>query len=95
MMLPESFTHKPPKGYYYEVTQHKQSVLSIWICNRAEYVYNSGAITKSIWGFYNTRKHTYFAPINSKKAGKVVDFANTRPYTAMQLNLGPLAAILC
>ncbi len=94
-MLPESFTHKAPKGYYYEVTQHKQSVLSIWICNRAEYVYNSGAPVKSIWGFYNTRKHTYIAPINHKKPGKVVDFADTRPYTSMQLNLGPLAGILC
>ena len=94
-MLPESFTHKAPKGYYYEVTQHKQSVLSIWICNRAEYVYNSGAPVKSIWGFYNTRKHTYIAPINHKKPGKVVDFADTRPYTSMQLDLGPLAGILC
>lgn len=95
MMLPESFTHTPPKGYYYEVKQHKQSVLSIWICNRSEYVYNSGAPVKSIWGFYNTRKHTYIAPINSKKPGKVVDFDDTRPYTSMQLNLGPLSAMLC
>jgi hypothetical protein len=95
MMLPESFTHTPPKGYSYEVKQHKQSVLSIWICDHSEYVYNSGAINKCIWGFYNTRKHTYFAPIDSKRPGKVVKFANTRPYTSMQLDLGPLAAILC
>ena len=94
-MLPESFTHTPPKGYSYEVTQHKQNVLSIWICDLHEYVFNQGAPNRCIWGFYNTRKHTYFAPINSKKAGKVVDFASTRPYTSMQIDLGPLAGILC
>ena len=40
------------------------------------------------------KQRTYIAPINSKKPGKVVDISNTRPYTAMQLNLNPLMQCL-
>ena len=34
----------------------------------------------------------YSAPINYSKQGDPVDINNTRPYTAMQLNLNPLMA---
>ena len=42
---------------------------------------------RTIWGFYNGKKGEYYAPINAKKAGSVVDIKQTRNYTAMQLNL--------
>ena len=43
-------------------------------------------------GFYNTKKRTYYAPVNSKQVGKEVDLSSTTPYTAMPLNLNPLEA---
>ena len=49
---------------------------------------------KSVWGFYNTKSRTYSAPINFSKQGDTVDINQTRPYTAMQLNLNPLEAAL-
>ena len=90
--LPPSFAHEPPKGYSYEVKEHKRNLLSIWLCDHNEYVFNSGATVKCIWGFYNTKKQQYYAPINHKKCGDEVRFSDTRPYTAMQLNLNPLEA---
>ena len=36
------------------------------------------------------QKRVYFAPINFSKCGNQVDIADTRPYSAMQLNLNPL-----
>tara|TARA_B100000035_G_scaffold1041_1_gene882 strand:+ start:427 stop:717 length:291 start_codon:yes stop_codon:yes gene_type:complete len=90
--LPPSFTHEPPKGYSYEVKEHKRNLLAIWICDHNEYVFNSGAPVKCIWGFYSTKKQQYYAPINHKKCGEEVDISDTRPYTAMQLNLNPLEA---
>ena len=35
------------------------------------------------------------APRNAKSVGDPVDIDDTRNYTAMQINLGPLAGILC
>ena len=83
--LPSDFPHQPPQGYTYEVRQFRRNVLSIWCCNHAKFNYNGGAVAKSIWGFYDTKKRQYHAPVNSKKLGHVVDIADTRPYTAMQI----------
>jgi hypothetical protein len=88
--LPSNFPHNPPEGYTYEVEQFKKNVVSIWTCNHSQFSYNSGAVAKCIWGFYNTKKGCYSAPINHTKCGKEVDISNTSPYTAMQLNLNPL-----
>ena len=38
------------------------------------------------------KKQCYYAPINSTKHGNQVNIDDTRPYTAMQLNLTPLEA---
>ena len=88
--LPVDFLHKPPKGYSYECRLHKRNYLSIWCVNHTEFVYNDGSTTKTIWGFYNTKQRTYYAPINSTKCGNQVDINSTTPYTAMQI-LKPLA----
>ena len=86
MELPADFTHEPPENYTYEVESFRRNVLSIWCCNHSEFTYNGGAVAKTIWGFYNTKQRTYYAPINSKKCGDKVDFADTTPYTSMQIN---------
>jgi hypothetical protein len=83
------FGHKPPKGFRYEVRDFKRNVISIWLCHPNLYTYKSEPI-KTIWGFYDTKKKQYLAPKDCKTVGKVVDFADTRNYTAMQLNLNPL-----
>ena len=93
MITDFSFPHEPPEGYSYEVTEFKRNVLAIWIINHGEFSYTD-VPPRSIWGFYNTKKHQYHAPINSKKVGDVVDLDDTRPYTAMQLNLNPLMQCL-
>jgi len=90
--LPRDFPHKPPEGYSYEVTEYKRNVIAIWICNHYKFIYNDGGIAKSIWGFYNTKQRTYYSPINSSKQGDQVDLCDTRPYSAMKLNLNPLEA---
>lgn len=92
--LPSDFIHQPPEGYTYEVKSFRRNVLSIWCCNHAQFSYNGGAVAKSIWGFYNTKQRTYFAPINSTKCGNKVDIHKTTPYSAMQLNLNPLEHVL-
>lgn len=88
--LPYDFPHQSPEGYSYEVTQFKRNLIAIWCCNHSQFIYNDGAIAKSIWGFYNTKTKQYHAPINSTKQGDSVDIDNTTPYSAMQLNLNPL-----
>jgi len=87
--LPLSFAHKPPKGYSYEVKDYKRNVISIWLRDHREYSYTNDDV-RTIWGFYNTKTAKYYAPINHKKCGDVVDIEDTRDYTAMQLNLNPL-----
>ena len=88
------FRHDPPKGYRYEVIRKNNSIVAIWtVCNPG-FVYNNGDDIRCIWGFYNTKKRQYFAPINSNKVGEPVDFNNTTPYTAMQLNLNGLEQLL-
>ena len=34
---------------------------------------------RTIWGFYNGKKGEYYAPINAKKAGDVVDINDQSP----------------
>jgi len=87
--LPPNFIHEPPEGYSYKVEPFKRNVLSIWLHHPARYNYTSDPIC-TIWGFYNTKKGTYHAPINAKKCGDQVDIEDTREYTAMQLNVNPL-----
>jgi len=79
------FPHTAPQGCYYEIEQFKRNVLSIWLCNNREFDYNLGKPTKTIWGFYNSKKREYYAPINSKTVGKAVDINHTRNFTAMQI----------
>jgi hypothetical protein len=79
------FPHIPPRGYSYEITEHRRNLLSIWICNHGEFSYTDDSPVKSIWGFYNTKSKQYYAPVNSKTVGKVVDIDDTTPYTAMQI----------
>lgn len=91
--LPASFTHEPPgTTFKYEVREFKRNVVSIWLRNSRRFVFNGGDPTYTIWGFYNTKTRTYYAPINSSKQGDSVDFNSTTPYSAMQLNLNPLEA---
>ena len=91
--LPPDFIHEPPKGYHYEVEPFRHNLCRICIINDGEFSYTDVA-PKSVWGFYNTKKRVYFAPINYSKCGDQVDITNTRPYTAMQLNLNPLEYVL-
>ena len=88
--LPQDFPHIAPEGYRYEVIQSKSNLLSIWTVYQRGFTYNGNAESHCIWGFYNTKTNTYYAPINSKKVGDKVDVKSTTPYTAMQLNLNPL-----
>jgi len=87
--LPTDFPHQSPDNYSYKVKEFKTNVYAIWLHHHKDYVYTSDPV-HTIWGFFNAKKRQYFAPINAKKPGKVVDIKNTTPYTAMQLNLNPL-----
>ena len=92
MELPDDFRHQPPAGYRYEAIRKNASIVAIWtVCNPG-FIYNDGNDIRCIWGFYNPKKQQYYAPINHKKSGDEVDISDTRPYTAMQLNLNPLEA---
>jgi len=90
----EDFPHSPPRGYSYEFKPFKQNVTGIWIRNHACFAYTSDPVI-SIWGFYNSKKRCYYSPINAKKCGKVVDIKDTSPFSAMIIDRGPLAAMLC
>ena len=79
------FPHQPPSGYYYEFEEFKRGVIAIWLhCNR-KFVYNGGAPTRTIWGFYKSKTREYFAPVNSKTIGARVDISETRNYTSMPI----------
>lgn len=80
------FPYKAPEGYYYEFEEFKRNVQAIWLRHTCIYDYNLGKSVRTIWGFYNSKTKSYFAPINSKSVGKLVDINNTTPYTAMPLN---------
>ena len=89
MELPSDFIHQPPEGYHYEVDEFRRNVYRICIINDGSFSYTDVA-PKSVWGFYNSKKREYFAPINYTKQGDKVDINSTTPYTSMQLNLNPL-----
>jgi hypothetical protein len=83
--LPPTFIHQPPEGYSYEVTEHKRNVVAIWLRDHRKYSYTTDDV-RTIWGFYNGKKREYYAPVNAKKAGSVVNISDTRPYTAMKIH---------
>ena len=87
--LPPDFPHQPPKGYSYEVTEHRKNMLAIWILNHGVFSYTDTP-PRSIWGFYDRKTKCYYAPINSSKQGDKVDIKDTSAYSSMQLNLNPL-----
>ena len=99
LKLPHSFPHEPPKGYHYEVEQFRRNVDRICIVNDGTFSYTDDP-PKCVWGFIKTTRKkgstetTYHAPINYNKVGDVVNIKDTRPYTAMQLNLNPLETAL-
>ena len=83
------FPHQSPKGYSYEIQQFKRHVYAIWIVNHGEFSYTDTP-PKSIWGFYSSKKKEYYAPIDAKKVGAIVQIEDTNPYSALQLKLTPL-----
>ena len=91
--LPADFPHDSPKGYSYVVEEFKRNIIRISIVNHATFSYTNTP-PKSVWGFYNIKKRSYYAPVNYKKCGKEVAVNNTTPYSAMQLNLNPLERAL-
>lgn len=82
--LPANFPHHAPKGYSYEVKEFKRNHIAIWLRHHYQYVYNSDPVS-TIWGFYDTKKQQYHAPLNSKRVGDTVAPDKTTPYTAMPL----------
>jgi len=82
------FPHVPPKGYSYEFDSPTRGVVRIWIVNHYQFSYTSEQV-RSVWGFYKPKTKQYYAPINSKQVGNVVDIDKTTPYSAMQI-LKPL-----
>ena len=90
-LIPQ-FTHKAPKGYSYEVEEFKRNVFSIWLRCHRQFDYNNGKPTRTIWGFYSYKKCEFYSHVNSNTIGKVVEFRNTRNYTAMPLQQTPLEA---
>ena len=82
--------HTPPEGYEYQTVQFKRDIVAVWLLCHRRFIYNHGAPTRTIWGFYNTKTKQYHAPINSKTIGQVVSLKDTTPYTSMPLNLNPL-----
>ena len=93
MIIDFQFPHDPPEGYSYEFTSFKRNVIAIWLRNHAVFSYTSEPV-RTIWGFYDSKKRKYYSPVNHKKIGKEVQLSDTRPYTAMPLNLNPLEAAL-
>ena len=79
------------KDFTTKLSQFRRNVHRICIVNDGTFSYTD-VPPKSVWGFYDTKKGRYSAPINYSKQGDPVDINNTRPYTAMQLNLNPLMA---
>ena len=94
MELPNDFPHQPPEGYRYEAIRKNASTISIWTVYERGFNYNDHNECHCIWGFYNTKKGTYYAPVNSTKQGDIVDINDTTPYSAMQLNLNGLEQLL-
>ena len=70
--LPPDFPHEPPKGYHYEVEPFRRNVCRICIVNDGTFTYTTDA-PKCVWGFYDSKKGRYSAPINFSKQGDPVD----------------------
>jgi len=83
---------EPPKGYCYEITEHKRNVAAIWLCGGPKYTYRNNTSARTIHSFYNYKKKIWYAPINSKKAGEEVSPDKIRPWTAMQIHYQGLEA---
>jgi hypothetical protein len=84
------FPHKAPKDYGYEYEQFNTRTVRIMLRCFKQFDYNLGASTKTVWGFYNPKKHIYYAPVNAKTIGKEVSIQNTTPYTAIPIKQTPL-----
>jgi len=93
LMIPH-FPHEEPEGYSYETKYFTSDILSIWLHHDYHYIYNSGECVSTIWGFYNTKKKCYYAPIHSTKRGNTVEVSQTTPYSAMLRTLNPLESLL-
>jgi hypothetical protein len=89
------FPHKAPENCYYEYEEFKHNVVRIWLCNTHEFDYNLGAHTKTVWGFYHSKRKKYYAPINAKTVGKEVNINNTTAYTAIIPKLTGLEKFFC
>jgi len=90
-MIPE-FPHKAPKDYSYQFETFNTRTVRIMLTCHKQFDYNLGALTKTVWGFYNPKKNVYYAPVNVKTIGKEIDIHSTTPYTAMPLQQTPLTA---
>lgn len=86
------FIHKAPKGYSYEFEQFNSSTIRIMLRCHRQFDYNLGASTATVWGFYNSKKRIYYAPVNAKTIGKVVNIEDTRNYSAMPIKQTALEA---
>ena len=93
LMIPH-FPHEEPEGYSYETKYITSDILSIWLHHDYHYIYNSGECVSTIWGFYNTKKKCYHAPLTSTKHGNKVEVSQTTPYSAMPRTLNPLENVL-
>jgi hypothetical protein len=89
-MIDIDFPFSPPKGYSYEFEEHNSRLVSIWLRHNRSYDYNLGKPVRSIWGFYSPKKREYYAPVNVKTPGKVVNIKDTRNFTAMPIKQSPL-----
>jgi len=84
------FPHNAPEGYSYEFENVKRDTIRIMLRFHKKFDYNLGKPVATVWGFYNSKKNKYFAPVNSTTIGKEVDIKSTRPWSAMKINLTPL-----
>jgi hypothetical protein len=80
------FDHVAPEKYFYSFEEYKSGVIRIWLNCTRKFDYNNGKPTRSVWGFYSSKKRKYFSPINSITIGKEVRYEDTRNYTAMQIH---------
>ena len=84
------FPHRAPENYSYEYEEFRHNVVRIMLRCHRQFDFNLGKPTATVWGFYNSKRNKYYAPINVKTVGKEIDIKDTRPYTAMKLKQSPL-----
>ena len=80
------FDHIAPEQYFYSFEEYKSGVIRIWLNCTRKFDYNNGKPTRSVWGFYSSKKRKYFSPINNITIGKEVRYEDTRNYTAMPIH---------